>query len=484
MSVRIEIGDVVGLGGAVSTSPEAVRIGPAQVDAVGVSRLRLELSRGAIEIGGQLSGARVELAIARGGRTPAVDGCIEATAVDADRLTLELGERRARAGARLENAVFTASAGGGAIDAEVAVLTDLQVGLGALVLRADAVELDDARVSWGRGSVRVEARAARAKQVTLIGQQLELVLDELALPEGIVYDGDRMTAPLLQAAEVRVGVTLGPRRTASADTADARPGPRVDARLLDLLGGHVAVDVFVDTALPVIGHRRATHRFRLGVEHGTIDFQQVEHGLSGLEDAFLDIELDGDTIVFERDIPLIPGDAKPILLWKLDDAIELALAREHRVRLRRLARFEVAGKHQGGGGGGGKSPVQLRQLKLQNIDAELSMSPAAAVADPDAATQSLEGWLQQASIELLRITGEVAYAAGHAEPPPGTLSISGRAIEATVAGVPMGRTALQRALLRVDALEHVAVVFAGLHPRTTDARARGLSVRDLQLKLR
>lgn len=484
MSLRIEIGEVVGLGGAIATSPEAVRIGPAQLDAVGVSALRLEMTRGAIELGGRLSGARVELAIARGGRTPPLDGRIEATAVDADRLTLELGDRRARAGARLENAVFTAAAGGGAVEAATAVLSDLQVGLGARVLRAGTVELNDVRVSWGQGSVRVEARAARARQVTLIGQGLELVIDELGFPEGLIYDGDALAAPLLEAAEARVGVTLGQRRPASPRPTGERSRPGVDPRLLDLLGGHVAVDVFVDTALPVIGHRRATHRFRLGVEHGTIDFQQLESGLSGLEDAFLDIELDGDAIVLERDIPLIPGDAKPILVWKLDDAVELALARENRVRLRRLARFEVAGRREGGGGGGGKSPVQLRQLKLQNIDAELSMSPAGAVVAPDAAAQTLEGWLQRASVDILRITGEVDYARGEGEPPPGTLSISGQALEATVAGVPLGRAALQRALLRVDALEHVAVGFAGLHPRTTEARARGLSVRELRLELR
>lgn len=475
MSLRIDIGEVVGLGGAVATSPEEVRIGPARLDAVGVSALRLELARATIEIGGWLSGAQVELAIARGGRTPPLDGRIEATAVDADRLTLELGERRARAGARLETAVFTASAGGGAVEASAAVLTDVQVGLGALVLRADAIELDGARVSWGPGAVRVEAKAARARRVTLIGQQLELVIDELALPEGVVCDGDALAAPLLQAAEVRAGVTLAERRAAKPQATEKRPG--IDLRLLDLLGGHVAVDLFVDTALPVIGHRRATHHFRLGVEHGTIDFQQVESGLSGLEDAFLDIELDGDAIVLERDIPLIPGDAKPILVWKLDDAVELALARENRVRLRRLAHFEVAGRHEGG-----KSSVSLRQLKLHIIDAELSMSQAAAVAAPDAAAQTLEGWLERASVDILRVTGEVAHAAG--ETPPGSLSISGRAIEAAVAGVPMGRATLERALLRVDALEHAAVGFAGLRPRTAEARARGLSARQLKLRLR
>ncbi len=480
MSLQLEIGDVVGLGGAVATSPESVRIGPARLDAVGVETIRIALSRGAIAAGGRLTGAQVELAIARGGRKPLLDGRVEAAAVEADRLTVELGERRVSAGARLQAAVFTAGANGGILEVDAALLTDLQVGLGALVLRADAVELDGVRATWGGGDVRVEAQAARARQVTLIGEKLELVVDELALPDGVVYDGRTLVAAALTAAEARVGVTLADARPKAAATRAPRSSPGVDPRLLDLVGGHIAVDLFLDTALPVIGHRRATHRFRVDVEHGTIDFQQVEHGLSGLEDAFLDIELEGDEIVLERDIPFIPGDAKPILVWKLDDAVELALARDNRVRLRRLSHFEVAGGRKSGGGG--SSSVALRQLKLQNIDAELSMSPAGAVADPDAAEQNLEGWLKRASVEIVRVTGEVGHAPDEA--PPGALSISGRALEATIAGVRAGRATLERALLRVDALEHVAVGFAGLRPRTIEARARGLSARDLHLRLR
>ena len=74
------------------------------------------------------------------------------------------------------------------------------------------------------------------------------------------------------------------------------------------------------------------HKLRVPVEHGVINFHELERDLSFLEDAVLDFEWKGDRLILEKDIPLVPFDNETLVSWRLDDEGQ-ALADAERLRL-------------------------------------------------------------------------------------------------------------------------------------------------------
>jgi hypothetical protein len=67
--------------------------------------------------------------------------------------------------------------------------------------------------------------------------------------------------------------------------------------------------------LPVIHRRVATHTARLAIAAGAIDFKELEHGLSLLEDTILDFEVEDRALLLERDAVLAK---KRLFAWPLD----------------------------------------------------------------------------------------------------------------------------------------------------------------------
>jgi hypothetical protein len=235
----------------------------------------------------------------------------------------------------------------------------------------------------------------------------------------------------------------------------------------------------VDVVLPVIGRRKATHKFRLGIESGTLDFAQLESGLAGLENAFIDFAVRGGALVLERDIPLIPGDSKPILIWPLDEPGEPELAARKRVRLRRLARFTVPGQSAAKPT---KSAVVLHSLALGELDVELTMSAAQAAASPDAASQVLDGWVRHAELATLRATGGIRHEPA-ADPHAGALELAATALAIELADVSAGTATLAHAHLRVAAIDSARLVFSGLRPTSIEATTSGWEITDVAIEL-
>ena len=134
---------------------------------------------------------------------------------------------------------------------------------------------------------------------------------------------------------------------------------------LDTISGTIHTDLNVKATVPVIGKRNATHRFRVPIDLGVINFKSLEESLSNLENAFIDFNLRGQSLVLERDIPLIPGFEKPIVSWNIKDN-DMSLAKQNRVKLSTLLTPTLV-ESSASNDGKAKSKIKLHQLDFENI---------------------------------------------------------------------------------------------------------------------
>ena len=247
-----------------------------------------------------------------------------------------------------------------------------------------------------------------------------------------------------------------PEQASTQKKPDVPHGNIFDWHLLDGLRGEFNVDLEVDLTVPVIGRRRATHRFRVPIDAGAVDYIELEKDLSTLENSILDFAVRSDgTLVLERGIPLLPtrGRGKPILTWQLEP-LDLALAQKDRIRLAVFPQFEVAGSEDAESEPKeeGSSSVALRSLVLSNMETHLSL---------DANVQPLEAAIRSLTVEQLSLLGQVQFHPGQ-EPKPGRLSGEVKGVEATLVGLPLAAHALSIAQLHVGSVADLEGDFLGL----------------------
>ena len=159
---------------------------------------------------------------------------------------------------------------------------------------------------------------------------------------------------------------------------------------------------------PILGSRKATHRFRIPVEQGTIDYMALESNLSTLENALLDFAVRDGELVLERVNPLFParGRGKPIVAWSLT-AMDLELAKRDLVRLAILPDARLVGESSGeeSAASSSSSPsVALRRLSLRGITVKLALAPN----DPT------RGRIRLRSIGALTLRGAIHHTADRA----------------------------------------------------------------------
>ncbi|MDQ3036236.1 MAG: hypothetical protein M3Y87_27795 [Myxococcota bacterium] len=340
------------------------------------------------------------------------------------------------------------------------------------------------------------------------GFRLELVgvdIDALALRAGsIAIDGERLAVGRLVLREGRialVGVSLG-RARIGADLAPTRDGgalateetkpaseeptrveeprerPIVDWRFLDGLSGAVNVDVRVDLAVPIIGHRRATHRFRIPIAAGSIDYLRLESDLSLLENTLLDFAVRDGALVLERGIPLLPtrGRGAPILMWDLSPE-DLALANQSRVRLGVLPTFRMAGGDAGENAANeaetssGGSAISLRELKLDDVDVHLQLAPP---------PSPLEGAIATLAFDSLVVQGSLAPV-GQGPPAPGALRGDVEGLRAGIGRASLGDRRLGVGGLRVEHLQNVRLSFHGRELAALECELAELAVDTVEL---
>lgn len=482
----IVMADIAELAGALAISAGDIALAGASLARVTVASATWTTGRATIEVDhaatatGVTADLHIARAVARESGTPALRGTITAATVHAPHMVVDAGGRSAF-GLELHDVRFAADDEGDQhLTIARAIVRELQGSRAGAIVRAPAIELRAIDLSAAGGHLRLAIGGARAASASVSRAELELTLEGLELPGGITVDGPRLEIPALQVAALQAAVESLPGPRAAGDDEPARAPLPIDLEILDQLSGRFEVDLDVDITVPVIGRRKATHRLRVPIESGAIDYKELEADLSSLEDAFIDFELDDDRLILERRIPLIPGTGKPILIWDLPDAAEMELARRDRVRLRRLPSFRVAAdkktRRQG------PPSVELRHLAANDIDLLLSLSASRAAIALDGGGHELEGWLRRASLGELRAHGALFHDPGEA-PAPSTISVTGRELELGLAGVPLGSATLDAVAVAIATIESVVVGFVGVRPRSIGARLVGVSLEDLNATL-
>jgi hypothetical protein len=405
----------------------------------------------------------------------------------AARLKLEAGGTTLETELLIHGARLWIGGSEGRIEGERAQARGLRLQVGGAEAQAQELRAEHLRLGWGEQGFWLEAAVlegpslvvaladgeVEARQVRVVG--LSLHGSDVAAHEASV-EGARVDLTWAAAGPAD-GTVVEPQEHAPA--ARAAVAPSFDWRALDGLSGEINVDLHVDLTVPIIGRRRATHRFRIPIEQGSLDYLQLEGDLSTLENTLLDFAVrDDGTLVLERGIPLLPtrGRGKPILVWELD-AAGLALAKQNRIRLAVLPHFRPASSPseppaEGAGNDRSRSSIALRRLGLANLQAHLGLRPAEG---------PLEGPLRRLAVGRLELQGSLHHDPD-GEPREGELRGRLEGHEASLAGLVVGAHQVDLERLRLERLDALRVKFAGMRPTALSCELGELSLAGLALK--
>lgn len=351
-------------------------------------------------------------------------------------------------------------------------LGNLQTAIAGWLLRVSSAALERARADWRESETLLGAGAGHLAGATLTSDGVTVEIDRIDMPEGMRTSGRALVIPELLIPEMRVAVDDVVAAVKKRLPARAAPAPRAatesgrfhfDFGFLDRITGRLDVDLTMELSVPVIGRREATHHFRIPIVGGALNYRELERDLAGIEDAFIDLEVRGKSLVIERRIPLI-GLEKPLIVWELSPD-ELELAKKRLVRLRTIPRMQI----MRGGGGGEKGPITVRRLHFAGVEIELALAPA-----DEAGGDPLTGL----SVANLKARGELEY-----PPREGAPTRAYAAVERIAAGpfeLPAGSGRIEIDRVEVSTVE-AQVAFTGLRPRGGRVAARGAVLRNLKI---
>lgn len=354
-------------------------------------------------------------------------------------------------------------------------------------------------IAWGDAGLRIVADALSGPALSLEFSTGRLQLGSWSL-EGLSFQGGQVEVLRGALSDAKLDLHLEqpegepvPDESDEVHPADQAPPPRrtkiFDWHLLDALQGEFNVDLEVDLTVPVIGRRRTTHRFRVPIDAGAIDYRELEKDLSTLENSILDFAVRSDgTLVLERGIPILPtrGWGKPILTWQLEPE-DLALAKENRIRLAVIPHFAVAGSEAteaeataGEATEGeateserkeeGSSRLALRSLVLSKMETRLSLG---------ASVKPLEAAIRFLTVEQFSLLGQVQFHPGQRQE-PGHLGGEVREVESTLVDLPLAAHALSIARLHVGSVADLQGDFLGPRPSSLDCALRDVSFEELR----
>ena len=487
---RVVVTEAKGLRGILIQGPTGLNLTDVHATQVGLEALRVVL--GSVTLSGEAGATLSEVILSLS--KDATGLSLEMAAdLDATVLCVETPTLTVRGKARFQGARLRVQGGEGRLTAARATLEGVEFRMKGVTARAPDLRWDGFVLGWGE-VFRLEGARLEATALTVGMPQVALEGREVAVEGFALADGDVSFVGLaLGRAEVHVDLKKAEADAAEPDAAEAdaaetdahglAPGglPLFDLRLLDGISGRVRADVTVDVSVPVIGSRRATHRLRVPLEAGSLDYMALENNLSPLENSILDFAVRDTGLVLERGLPLLPtrGRGKPIVIWDLDGD-DLALARSQRVRLAVLPRGRLArngadasdDEHQDeSNGNGNASSIALRHLTVGDLDVSLTLAPPAV---------PLPAALPYLQFESLTLHGEVSHDPG-LEPPPGALQGSLKALAGRLQGLRLGSRQLAVEGLALAAAESVSVEFAGLRPIDVRAALVGLAIQGLGL---
>lgn len=489
---------ITDLGGAIEIIPEAIVLQEAAARLAQVTAVEWRAGSGLITIGAPVAvmDLFVDGRIPRGhdGAMP-LDGRATVKRLGTDRLVLEGFGPRISTGLRLERVDVAQGASGGEASVEAVSLAELETALGDFLVRLREAGAAGIRARWpvasgGEGGPEVTVASVTGTGLAMRSRTLAVEAENIDVRDAAMRGGAFSVAAVsvgrlsleIDLVALRASERADERADQRADeagvSAPARPSVRslIDWRLLDRVDGQIDVDVTVDAHLPVIRRRRATHYFRVPIEKGVFNYRQLESGLSSLENAVIDFDVRGHKLVIERDLPIIRM-RKNLVEWHLDDE-EMALARQRKVKLRTLPRFEIKTSN------GKDSDVKLHGIEIHPINIDLSVAPpadaagapgdaaeASAPAGPGQGAQEYSGILPELTLRRLIATGSLDYPEGE-----GALTIKIKQLAAALRGLPLGPYVVDVGAIRVDAIEPIKIVFDGLVPRGISLTVHGLAL--------
>lgn len=413
-------------------------------------------------------------------------------------LRLETDSAQLQGDLSLAEVCYSPLAGGGhEVRTDRLGLFNVDATLGDVNLRCRELELSQPRVRFGGGkSLALECSRAVGREVELRTSAATLRLDEVTLPRGLRHGAEGTSVPCLEVGKLRAEVP-DLAGLLKGNAGDSAPEPNTPAAtrslpnlpLLDQLEGQVDLNLTLDVRLPVLKSRVATHRFRIPIREGSLNFKQLEHCLSGLEDAVLDFEVTREGLLFELDIiPGIPFDNQTLLVWPMSGP-ELERAKKEKVvRLRRLLEYRLGDaivKQQRKAAAdkrpaaSDESSARLSQLDIEGLDVELRLTGPSELELGRSGKLRLGHAEGTTGCDQLQLRGELHHSArGHVA--PGELSLRAQrldvGLEAELAGK---KLRVQRA--KVEACSVDPVTFAGFTPGRLAAKLEGVRLYDFVL---
>lgn len=501
---------ITDLGGVVEHTPAQLTLQSTSADGFRLTEVDWNTPHGRVSIGAPATVAnlRVDGHIPLGDhRSLPLEGRASLKLLDAESVVVEGALPRLSCGVRVEHLAVEQTGDGGAATVGAVMVRDLQTTAAGFLLRLGTAEVEEIHLAWSPRRTEIVTSALALGKLEASSRNIDFAIEELVMPRGMNVVGGQICIPELAIAKITMTIDqlqdLLPREGGEQAKTEAKTDSGndwiqipLDPRLLDLVNGRFAVDVTVDAALPVIGRRKATHAFRVPIESGTLNYKQLERGLSTLEDAVIDFELRNSKLVIERDIPIIRL-RKNLVEWSLDED-ELALAQQRRVRLRTLPHYRLVS--------GGGNDIKINSVHLDPIDIALtvgdgqaleaaqangengSTSPAdgaqegAAGADAASARAEeppLEGILPRLRIGSLEISGCL-----RSPDQAGLLAIAIRNILASLRNLTLGSVQVDVGTIAVDAIEPIQITFDGVRPDAASVTIEGLRLQDIKLQRR
>lgn len=470
----VTIASTENLRGTIAIEEDKTTLSGVQADAIVLASLRLLLGR--LVLSGASGATLTGLGVALERTTDRLGLDTNATSLAASELDIEIDDVAVRGRVHLAGVKLLVQGERGSLSAERVAIEAFSLRLGDVELGADTVQGAAVTIAWG-DTFGLRAGALAAPAVRVVTPTARVLASDVTVT-AFVLDGGKVTAGRAAARSARVEARLGnaePSRPSSPASSGAPPAPAAtdalfDPSVLDALSGQLDVDVELDLTVPIIGRRRATHRLRVAIDQGTLDFLALEKNLSALEDAILDFSVRDGGLALERVNPLFParGRGKPIIAWPLDEA-DLELANRNRVRLSVLPRAQVVGSDEPTEADAApkKSAVALRHLGLVNVGARLALAP----------TSGLRGQIRPKQIGALVLGGSVYYDPGEATP-PGLLGGEAGGLAVSLHHLSLGASALDAAI-EVGRVSGLEVAFADVTPTAIQLELAELVVADL-----
>jgi len=451
------------LRGVVENTAQRLMLHDVAAETVEVAALRLLLGRLVLSSTGDATLTALGLSVDRSADELVLSATFASiTAADVE---VVIDDVRVRGRVTLTVAALAVSGDEGSLSASRVEIADFVLRIGALEITAEQLVGSGVKLGWGAAGFWLHATAFEGPALGMQTGDVRLTAGALAV-DAFRLEGKALTVgrAALGSGQVAVGLRRSAESVSGTDDVPALPDPAApplfDLATLDALSGQLDVDVAVDLTVPIIGRRKATHRLRVAIDRGTLDYRALEHNLAKLEDALLDFSVRDNALVLERVNPLFParGHGKPVVLWDVAGA-DLELAQRERVRLSVLPRARLATDAAESGAPPSKKSrgIALRELGLLRINARLALAAPAGL---------LAGQVRLERVGALTLGGNVFHEPGGCR--EGDVLGELTDFAGSLHALALGTTRLTARSVTAASLAPLEVAFADVQPTRLD----------------